>query len=110
MGKPEGTVENHLKDEAEAHGCLCYKFTSPGNNGVPDRIVIGIDRFGVKHTDFIETKAPGEKPRLLQQIVHEEMRDHGATVYVLATKPAIDEYFRKFFTKEVKTNANEIPD
>lgn len=97
MGKPEGAVENYLIKKAAEHNCLYYKFTAPGNKGVPDRIIIGIDKKGVKHTDFIETKAPGEKPRLLQRIVHDEMREHGASVYILATKPAVDDYFRTFF-------------
>lgn len=110
MGKPEGKVEDHLIKKAEANNCLCYKFTSPSNNGVPDRIVIGIDKFGVKHTDFVETKAPGEKPRLLQRIVHAEMREHGATVFVLSTKDAIDRYFRQFFEPEENTDGHKIPD
>lgn len=97
MGKPEGTIESYLEKQSEKHGCICYKFTSPGRKGMPDRIVIGIDKQNRKHTDFIETKAPGEKPRLLQEIVHDDMRKHGATVFVLSTKEQVDAYFKEFF-------------
>lgn len=100
IGRPENTVEGYLQKKATEHGCICWKFTSPGNKGVPDRIVIGIDIHGQKHTDFVETKAPGEKPRLLQRIVHDEMRGHGASVFVLATRPAVDEYFRTYFERK----------
>ena len=102
MGKPEHHVEGYLPDMALKHGCLCYKFTSPGNRGVPDRVIIGYDKNGEKHTDFVETKAPGEKPRLLQRIIHDEMREHGASVYVLSTRNAIDQYFAEFFEPKEK--------
>lgn len=100
MGKPEGKIEDYLNTQAEKYGCMCYKFVALGKNGVPDRIVIGFDKFGNHHVDFIETKAPGEKPRLLQKIVHDDMRNHGAAVYVLSTKPAVDEYINKYFRKD----------
>lgn len=99
MGKAEANIENYLKKKAKENNCLCYKFISAGTNGVPDRIIIGIDINGKKHTDFIETKAPKEKPRLLQEIIHKEMREHGASVFVLSTKEQIDEYFKKFYKK-----------
>lgn len=36
----ERDIEKELKEAVEASGGLCYKWVSPGNNGVPDRIVI----------------------------------------------------------------------
>lgn len=36
----ERDIEKELKEAVEASGGLCYKWISPGNNGVPDRIVI----------------------------------------------------------------------
>lgn len=86
----ESKVEKHLRTEAKKHGYLCYKFTSPGNNGVPDRVLIGHGE-----TLFIETKAPGEEPRKLQLKVHERMRKHGATVLVIDTKEKVDQFFCK---------------
>lgn len=36
----ERTIEKWLGKELRASGCLYYKFVSPGNAGVPDRIVV----------------------------------------------------------------------
>lgn len=36
----EQAIEQHLKKAVEAIGGLCWKFTSPGTAGVPDRICI----------------------------------------------------------------------
>lgn len=83
--KPEETVETHLRDRAEALGFLCYKFTSPGNNGVPDRILIGHGA-----TIFVETKAPGGKPRKLQQKVIDKINAHGGTALVASTEEEVD--------------------
>ena len=86
----ENYIENYLKKVSEANGFLCFKFKSPGNNGVPDRILIGHGK-----TIFVETKAPGKKPRKLQQAVHKEMRAYGAIVYTLDTIEKIDEFIKQ---------------
>ena len=85
MGKPEGKIETYLRKQAEKIGYLCLKFTSPANNGVPDRIVIGDNL-----TVFIELKAPGEEPRPLQRRVINNMIQRGAYVYVIDNKKDID--------------------
>ena len=83
--KPEETIEQYLRTRAEQLGFLCYKFTSPGNNGVPDRILIGHGT-----TFFVETKAPGEKPRKLQEKVIERINNHGGIAMVIDNKDDID--------------------
>ena len=64
----EAVVERYFKKRCESEGFLCYKFTSPGTDGVPDRVIIG---HGL--TVFVELKAPGEKPRKLQVHTFDEM-------------------------------------
>lgn len=39
----ESDIEARLVREVRKRGGLCYKFVSPGNNGVPDRIIITPD-------------------------------------------------------------------
>lgn len=85
MGKPEAYVENYLVDQADKRGLYCLKFTSPGYSGVPDRIVIS-----PAATVFVELKALGEKPRRLQEIVIDQMRQHGAEVHVIDTREGVD--------------------
>lgn len=91
MGKPEGQIESYLIKQAKKYGFLYYKFTAPGRNGVPDRILIGHG-----HTIFIELKRPGGKLRELQEEIINDMKSHGAEVYVLDTKSAVDNLINKF--------------
>lgn len=58
----EKDVEQKLVKAVKLAGGLCIKFTSPGFDGVPDRLVLL--PFG--RIAFIELKAPGKKPRRLQ--------------------------------------------
>ena len=75
----ENTIEAALVDEVKRRGGFCPKFTSPGSNGVPDRMVLlPGGRIG-----FVEVKAPGEKPRPLQAYRHRQLRRLGISVYVL---------------------------
>lgn len=87
MGKPEGRVEDHLKDLVEAAGGACWKFSASIRNGVPDRIVI-LPQCG---TVFVETKAPGGRLRTLQEVRHEQMRAAGATVHVASTRAEVED-------------------
>lgn len=73
----ESQIENKCCNWAIAQGWLSFKFTSPANRGVPDRMFI---RDGA--VIFVEFKAPGEELRPLQQRVITKIREHGAKVYV----------------------------
>lgn len=75
----EKTIEQKFRAAVKAVGGLALKFTSPGFDGVPDRIVL---LPGGKMA-FVEVKAPGEKPRPLQLARHRLLRRLGFRVYVL---------------------------
>lgn len=96
MGKPEGRIESYLRQRAEAMGYLCWKFTSPGTNGGPDRLLIGHGK-----TFFVEAKAPGESARSQQKSVHRQMEEHGAVVFVADTKDAVDGVLRRMTPPEL---------
>lgn len=83
----EREIERKLKNEVEKAGGLCLKFTSPGFNGVPDRIML----FPKGKITFIELKAPGEKPRPLQTARIQKLRDYGFRVEVIDSKEQIRE-------------------
>lgn len=75
----EKVIEQKLLRAVKRAGGLAIKFTSPGFDGMPDRLVIlpkGL-------IAFIEVKAPGLKPRQLQVKRHEMLRDLGCRVFVL---------------------------
>ncbi len=75
----EKTIEQKFVAAVKTVGGLALKFTSPGFDGVPDRIVL---LPGGKMA-FVEVKAPGEKPRPLQLARHRLLRRLGFRVYVL---------------------------
>jgi hypothetical protein len=89
----ENTIEAYLRDEVKKIGGRAYKFVSPGNDGVPDRLVClpGGKIF------FVELKAPGKKPTVLQLRQQENLRHLGCSVRVIASKDEVD-----WFIKECK--------
>ena len=75
----EKTIEQKLVREVKLRGGICPKFTSPGYDGMPDRLVI----LPKGHIGFVEVKAPGEKPRPIQLSRHRLLKSLGVQVYVL---------------------------
>lgn len=73
----EKAIEAYLRDRVKALGGIAYKFTSPGNNGVPDRLVL----LPGGRVVFVETKAPGKTSTPLQGRQQERIRKLGFTVY-----------------------------
>lgn len=73
----ESDIETKLKEKVEALGGECFKFISPGNPGVPDRIVILNN-----YTYFIECKRPeGGVYSALQLNMHKRFTKHGQTIW-----------------------------
>jgi len=81
----EKTIEKKLVIAIKDMGGIAPKFTSPGFDGMPDRIVL----LPGGHIGFVEVKAPGEKPRPLQLSRHGLLRRLGFKVYVLDNEQQI---------------------
>ena len=75
----EKDIEAKLRDAVKTQGGVCWKFTSPGTAGVPDRIVLMPNG----KMAFVEVKAPGKKPRPLQKVRHETLKHLGYRVFIL---------------------------
>ena len=75
----EKTIEQKFRAAVKAAGGLAVKFASPGFDGVPDRLAL----LPGGRMAFVEVKAPGEKPRPLQEARHRLFRRLGFKVYVL---------------------------
>lgn len=75
----EKQVEQRLVKAVKAEGGMCPKFVSPGTDGMPDRLVL----LPKARMGFVEVKAPGQKPRPLQEKRHEQLRQLGFQVSVL---------------------------
>ena len=67
----EKKIEAKLAEAVRQRGGLAPKFTSPGFDGMPDRIVL----MPGGHMAFVEVKAPGKKPQPLQAARHRLLRD-----------------------------------
>lgn len=83
----ERTIEEYLRDRVKAAGGRAYKFVSPGNTGVPDRMIL----LPGGRIIFAELKAPGKKPSPVQKLQHEKIKKLGFEVLVIDNKTAVDE-------------------
>ncbi|WEG14139.1 VRR-NUC domain-containing protein [Pullulanibacillus sp. KACC 23026] len=86
----ERDIETYLRDQVKKAGGRAYKFESPGNDGVPDRIVI----FPGNRIYFVELKAPGKKPRPLQVKQINDLKQFGCIVRVIDSKEGVDEFIK----------------
>lgn len=82
----EKIIEEYLRERVKAAGGRAYKFVSPGNVGVPDRIVL----LPEGKVAFVELKAPGKKPTKIQLAQHQKIRLLGFRVFVLDSKEGVD--------------------
>lgn len=75
----EKEIEKKVKEYAESKGFLVWKFTSPSNKGVPDRILISPTGF----VGFIEFKRKGKKLTKLQYKTCMELNDRNIDVRLI---------------------------
>lgn len=76
----EKSLEQKLVRAVKEKSGIAYKFTSPGHNGVPDRILV----FPGGRVVFVEVKAPGRgRLSALQKQEIKRLKALGAEVYVL---------------------------
>lgn len=89
----ESQVEKKLREKTERINGIYFKFSSPGTNGVPDRLVLLNGK-----VYFVELKAPGKKPRKLQLYMHEEMRKRGFKVWVIDDLKGVEKFIDEICT------------
>lgn len=87
----EREIENYLNENIKKLGGRAYKFVSPGNRGVPDRMIL----LPGGRIIFVELKTKDRSPTKLQRVQIKRMRDLGADVRVIrgidAAKDFLDE-------------------
>lgn len=82
----EKHIEKALVKRVKALGGIAYKFVSPMNRSVPDRICLLPNGELV----FAELKRPGAKPTKNQLRCHEKIRNLGHTVMVIDTIEGVE--------------------
>lgn len=85
----EKEIEAYLRIRIKKLGGIAYKFTSPGNDGVPDRIIL----LPEGKINFVELKAPGKKPSKLQKVQINRIKKLGYDVYVIDSKELVDKIY-----------------
>ncbi len=75
----EKSVEKFIRDGVKRLGGVAYKFTSPGNVGVPDRLIL----FPGGRIVFVEVKAEGGKLSVMQERQIRRIRSLGFPVAVV---------------------------
>lgn len=88
----ESAIESYLRDQVRQVGGRAYKFVSPGNDGVPDRLVC----FPGGRIVFVELKAPGKKPRPLQLVQIDRLQRLGFGVLVIDSKAKVDGFIAAY--------------
>jgi hypothetical protein len=87
----ESFLEHHLVREVERIGGLAPKWVSPGNRGVPDRIVI----LPGGRVAFVEMKAPGKPLQPLQERWARILRRMGHSIYKIDSAEGIQKFIRE---------------
>lgn len=87
----EKATEKYLRDEVRKIGGTAYKFVSPGNTGVPDRLVCLPGGSAI----FVELKSEGKHSTPNQKRQQQKLRELGFDVYAdVDTKTKVDEIVR----------------
>lgn len=84
----EKEIESYLVRSVKSVGGIAYKFVSPSNRGVSDRVVCLPD--GTTH--FIELKRPGGKMSPLQRIFARDMAVLNQNYECLWSKEEVDRW------------------
>lgn len=89
--RSERQINKLLVDLVRAHGGKAYKWISPGNNGVPDRLVV---MPGGK-IYMVEVKAFRGKISARQNLVQAELRSLGCDVRVVRRYSDVIEFVKE---------------
>ena len=101
MAETEKDVEKYFKARVHTLGGKSYKWTSPSNIAVPDRI----NFFPGGLVIVTEIKAPGKTPRPLQRKVIRTLRSLGTEVVVIDSIEAVRVFSE--IVKEMLDNDND---
>lgn len=94
----ESKIEKELRLNIKKIGGKAYKFSSPGNNGVPDRIVIFRGQ-----CYFIELKKPGEDLDPLQKYTKKQFKKLGFDVYKIDSTAEVTKFITEVLLHEICT-------
>lgn len=86
----EKLLEKKFREGCKKRSGWALKFTSPGTDGVPDRLAC----FPVNRFYLVELKTTGEQLRPTQVIVHVLLAAMGIPVYVIDSQEDLSTFFK----------------
>lgn len=89
----ENQLEKTLRLKVKKHGGKALKFISPGNNGVPDRLILKPGGQAI----FVEMKAPGKPLEPLQRKRAEQLQALGFKSYKIDNLEDINRFIQEEF-------------
>ena len=92
----EKELERKFVNILRKRGCIVYKFVSPGNAGVPDRLVITPK--GAVH--FTELKQKGKLLRPLQVMQAKRLAKNNVKVHLVDSLEAIQTFIEEVLYSE----------
>ena len=95
MIESEKVLERKLVEKIKKLGGHAYKFVSPNQRGVPDRLCVlphGI-------TVFVELKTTGKKPTKLQELCMGELKSLGQECVVIDSSEALNKLGADLFDR-----------
>lgn len=88
----EKRTERYLATEVKKRKGYCIKLLTNYFTGLPDRLVL----LPMGYIIFIETKSQGDKPRPIQLLVHNKLKQIGFNVYVADTKEKVNSILNNY--------------
>lgn len=92
----EKELERKFVNILRKKGCIVYKFVSPGNAGVPDRLIVTPD--GKVH--FAELKQKGKLLRPLQVMQAKRLAKNNVKVHLVDSMEAIWAFLQEVLHSE----------
>lgn len=93
----ERDIEKKLARLVKELGGLCYKFVSPGNDGVPDRIIITPEG----EVWFVELKTETGRLSPRQRLQIDRLRGHNCNVVTVYGWEETERWTREVFGSEI---------
>ena len=107
MERTEKDVEQYLCKRVKEMGGKAYKFVSPGNAGVPDRLVVvptGLESLVTAIYLLVEVKKPGGCLRPQQRMKIKELCDMGADCRIVDCYERVDKVIMELETAVVEVS------
>lgn len=101
----EKHVEQQLVQAVKRREGKAYKWVSPGNNGVPDRLVL----LPGGRVGMVEVKQPNGTIRPIQALRHKELERLGHKVWIVDHPNQIESTLNEIQTTPLPTTHDQLP-